>query len=297
MVSALLGAGCARTPAPVRHTPDLDRTVSWLHSYDEGAQRLARFGSLHDTVRQLLIASGTQADWVRHGAVSLPVDSCLRAVDVYEESVRECSLVAVDAGTAVMIVSESSTCERWSCLEHSWAFLSDLPGALPLPPRRASDYGSLRADLSREVAEALWVAGYRGRSDPRVVDNDDPYGEDSEQYAAELADFSIASYRSCKLAPDGVELVCRSQSGGAIGLNPRTSERRSIASLAGERQRGALVDPGGPRERVWWTEQGELALTVPMQRHALCGAEPCTLLGLLPWPAREGAAPRFVRAD
>jgi hypothetical protein len=227
----------------------------------------------------------------------VPVESCLRAVDVYEESVRECSLVAVDAATAVMIVSESSTCERWSCLEHSWAFLSDLPGALPLPPRRASDYGSLRADLSREVAEALWVAGYRGRSDPRVVDNGDPYGEDNEQYAAELADFSIASYRSCQLAPDGVELLCRSQAGGVIALNPRTSEQRSIASLAREREQGALVDPEGPRERVWWTAQGELALTLKMQRHPLCYSTPCTLLGLLPWPVRDGAQPRFVRID
>lgn len=297
VLSALLVAACAGAPRPTLPTPQLDRTLSWLHQDDEGALRLSRFGSLHETVRLLLIASGAQADWVRQGAVSLPVASCQQAVARRDLTALECSLIAVDAVTAVMILSESSQCEHFTCLEHSWAFLSDYSEALPLPPRRASDYGSLRADLSREVAEALWVAGYRGRSDPKVVDATDPYRDDPDPYADELASFSIASYRSCKLSPDRAELVCRSREGGVVGLNPRTSVRRRIASLERDLAQGASVDPSGADDRVWWTARGELALKVKMQHHPLCGGEACTLLGLLPWPATAAHAPSFVRID
>jgi hypothetical protein len=297
LLATLLLAACAGAPRPQPPSPQVDRTVSWLHEDNEGALRLARFGTLHETVRILLIASGQQADWVRYGAVTLSVGSCQRALARHDEGMRECNLVAVDATTAVLILSESSTCERWTCLEHSWAFLSDYPGALQLPPRRAADYGSLRADLSRDVAEALWVAGYRGRSDPRMVDASDPYAEDPLVYEQELARFSIASYRSCRRAQGSEELVCRSGEGGVIGVDPASSERRVIASLEQALQSGAVVDPAGGEERVWWTPEGELALRVKMQRHPLCGAGPGTLLGLVPWPVREAQAPRFVRLD
>src|SRR5688500_18373689 len=82
LLYVLLGAGCSSAPVPLLPTPDADRTLSWLHEDDESAQRLARFGALHETVRLSLIASGGQADWVRHGVVSLPLASCQRAVEV-----------------------------------------------------------------------------------------------------------------------------------------------------------------------------------------------------------------------
>lgn len=295
---ALSASACASGARPVvAPTPEVPPTVSWLHEEDEGAQRLAQFGALHERVRLLLIAAGAQADWVRHGVAELPVDTCravLPAQNVDLALTRDCSLIAVDAATAVLILSESASCERWSCLEHSWVFLSDYDVPLPLPARRAADYGSLRADLSRDVAEALWLAGYRGRSDPRLVDANDPYAPDvDEAYAEELP--RIASYRSCTLAPGGSELLCRSDQGGVIGLDPRTSAQRVVASLERELRDGASLDAGDQLERVWWTPRGELALKVKMQRHPLCGEGACTLVGLLPWPTRASDAPRFVR--
>ena len=130
-----------------------------------------------------------------------------------------------------------------------------------------------------------------------MVDASDPYAQDPLVYEQELARFSIASYRSCKSAPGGVELVCRSGEGGVIGLDPRSSARRVIASLEPELRGGAVVDPVGREERVWWTPQGELALRVKMQRHPLCGEGACTLVGVVPWPVREAQTPRFVRVD
>lgn len=299
---ALSSAACARTARPLVPPAPEAPEVSWLYEADEGAQRLARFGTLHESVRLLLIAGGAQADWVRHGVAELPLQACraLVSTQVDLELARDCSLIAVDASTAVMILSESSSCERWSCLEHSWVFLSDNAVPLPLPARRAADYGSLRSDLTREVAEALWLAGYRGRSEPRLVDATDPYAdpyapEGEDAYLDELP--SIASYRSCTLAPDQRELLCRSRQGGVIGLDPRTSAQRVVASLERELAQGARLDQGDALERVWWTPRGELALKVKMQRHLLCGEGSCTLVGVLAWPAREGDAPRFVRVD
>jgi len=297
---ALSSTACASTARPVVvPTPeDAPQPVSWLHQEDEGAQRLAQFGALHDSVRLLLIASGAQADWVRHGVAELPLTACRQLVSTQVDLalVRDCSLIAVDASTAVMILSESTSCERWSCLEHSWVFLSDYDVPLPLPPRRAADYGSLRADLTREVAETLWLAGYRGRSDPRLVDAADPYAPQADDpYAQELP--SIASYRSCTLSPELGELLCRSQQGGVIALDPRTSAQRVVASLEHELAQGARLDEGDKLERVWWTHRGELAMKVKMQRHPLCGEGACTLVGVLPWPVGESDAPRFVRVE
>lgn len=294
-----LGAGCARTARPQVSTPPLEMpAASWLYEENAGAQRLAQFGTLHESVRLLLIAGGAQAEWVRHGVAELPLAACRELVSTQVDLTlaRDCSMVAVDATTAVMIMSESPSCERWSCFEHSWVFLSDYGTPLPLPPRHAADYGSLRADLSREVAETLWLAGYRGRSDRRIVDGSDPYApEDADPYAEQPP--SIASYRSCALAPDQHELVCRSQQGGVIALNPRTSAQRLVASLERELTRGAQLDHSEALERVWWTPRGELAMKVKMQRHPLCGESACTLVGVLAWPAREGDSPRFMRVD
>jgi hypothetical protein len=293
-----LPACAASAPRASLPTPPPPATVSWLHEADEGALRLNRFGALHESVRLLLIANGMQAEWVRNGVVSLPLASCRAALHTDVEQAVDCMLIAVDTATAVLILSESNSCDRWTCLEHSWVFLSDYDAPLPLPARRALDYGSLRADLSREVAETLWLAGYRGSRDPRLADGSDPYGsEQDEPYAEELPDLGIASYKSCRLSPEGGELVCRSRAGGVVGLDPRSSVQRMIASLEHDLAQGASLAATGNSERVWWTSRGELALKVKMQRHPLCGGGPCTLLGLLPWPVVESSTPRFVRLD
>jgi hypothetical protein len=70
-----------------------------------------------------------------------------------------------------------------------------------------------------------------------------------------------------------------------------------IASLERDVAAGASVDDTSVGERVWWTARGELALKVKMQRHPLCGAGPCTLLGLVAWPVSESRVMRFVRVE
>jgi hypothetical protein len=258
-----------------------------LHMRDEGMLRSASFGGLHETARLLIIAHGMQAEWLARGVVRLPLESCFAAVGYRSAQSAECTLIALaDAETAVLVLSESEACDRADCLEQSWVFLNDQRSALPLPPRRASDYSSLRADLPREYAEALWLAGYRGRRDARTADAQDPYAEPDERVTDEPS--RIASYASCTRAPRGPELVCRSREGHLIGLNPLTSVERVIARLELDAQADAL----DPAEPPFFTEDGRLAVVVRVKKHALCGGEACALVAVV----TGNAVLRFVHA-
>jgi hypothetical protein len=257
---------------------------------DDGPRRAASFGGLHESARLLIIAHGLQAEWLARGLVRLPLESCFAALGFRSSAAVECTLIALaDAETAVLVLSQSEQCDRADCLEQSWVFLNDQRSAVPLPPRRASDYSSLRADLSREYAEALWLAGYRGRRDARTADASDPYAEPEQSLADERP--QIASYASCTRAPRGAELVCRSREGHLIGLNPLTSVERVIARLELDAQAGAL-DREGIAEPPFFTSDGRLAVIVHVRRHALCGGRACTLLGVV----AQDAVLRFVRA-
>jgi hypothetical protein len=254
-----------------------------MHERDDAMRRVASFGGLHETARLLIIAHGAQSEWVHRGLVSLPVESCIAAVGSGGLDAVECTLIALaDAQTAVLVLSQSEACDRATCLEQSWVFLDDQRSAIPLPARRAADYGSLRADLSREYAEALWLAGYRGRRDARTADASDPYAE-PDPYADERP--SVASYASCTRAPHGSELVCRSREGHLIGLNPLTAVERVIARLELD-----ALSREGIAAPPFLTADGELAVVVHVERHALCGEQACTLLGVV----EEGAVLRFV---
>jgi hypothetical protein len=250
-----------------------------MHLREGGARRGASFGELHETARLLIIAHGLSGDWLARGVISIPVQSCLTAVALTHSEARECTLVALaDATTAVLVLSESEQCDRAECLEQSFVFLNDQRAALPLPPRRAADYSSLRADLSREYAEALWLAGYRGRRDARVADANDPYAEPEESLADERP--GIAGYASCTRAPRAMELVCRSREGHLIGLDPLSAVERVIARLELDARAGVLSTQGNDAP-PFYTSEGKLAVTVRVERHPLCGERACTLLGMV----------------
>lgn len=256
-----------------------------LHLRDDGLRRSARFGGLHETARLLIIAHAAQAEWLARGVISLPLESCAAAVGYRSQEAVACTLIALaDAETAVLVMSESEECDRATCLEQSWVFLNDQRSAVPLPARRASDYSSLRADLSREYAQALWLAGYRGRRDARSADASDPYAE-PDANAEERP--SIASYASCTRAPGFTrmlrgsdELVCRSREGHLIGLNPLTSVERVIARLELAVNAGTLAGEG-LNEPAFFLPDGRLAVAVQLKSHALCGGNACTLLGIV----------------
>lgn len=250
-----------------------------MHLREGGLRRGASFGQLHETPRLLIIAHGLQSEWLARGALRIPIESCLAAIGVAHSEARECTLVSLaDAATAVLVLSESAQCDRAFCLEQSFVFLNDQRAALPLPPRRAADYSSLRADLSREYAEALWLAGYRGRRDARVAGAADPYADPADDVGDEPP--RIASYASCTRAPRGHELICRSHEGHLIGLDPLTSVERVIARLELDAQAGVLASEG-KEAPPFFTPEGKLAVAVHVERHALCGEQACTLLGVV----------------
>ncbi len=260
-----------------------------MHLREGGLLRGASFGALHETARLLIIAHGLQSEWLARGVIQIPLESCLTAVGVAHSEARECTLVALaDAATAVLVLSESEQCDRAFCLEQSFVFLNDQRAALPLPPRRAADYSSLRADLSREYAEALWLAGYRGRRDARVAGADDPYADPEDGVVDERP--RIASYASCTRAPRGHELICRSREGHLIGLDPLSAVERVIARLELDAQAGVLASEGTDAP-PFFTPEGKLAVAVHVERHALCGEQACTLLGVVD----QDAGLRLVR--
>jgi len=225
------------------------------------------FASLHPVVRELLGTPEAESVWVEHGLVELPLASCEGAVHFSAPQAHECSLIALAGGrSAVLVISKAGECSQGDCMEHSWAFLDVYEAPFALPPRRASDYRSLRQDLSREDASAVWLAGFRGRSEPTRFAELEPESAPA-----------IASYRSCRVAPDQRELVCRSQTGDLIGLDPITSTQRLIAHLA--------VEPGAAQTPAWWTFDGQLAADAGQGKVAL-----------LAWPSQETSEVRLVAA-
>lgn len=277
-LSALFAVGCSAAPRVSVNSAVSSLPAPLLHMRDDGLRRSASFGGLHETARLLIIAHGAQAEWLARGVIRLPLASCMAAVGYQDTDAVECTLIALaDAETAVLVLSQSEQCDRATCLEQSWVFLNDQRSPVPLPARRAADYSSLRADLSREYAEALWLAGYRGRRDARTADANDPYA-DPDELGDEVP--SVASYTSCTRALHGQELICRSREGHLIGLNPLTSVARVIARLELSLAAGTLAAEGLSAP-AFYTTDGQLAIAVNMQRHALCGAGSCTLVGIV----------------
>lgn len=117
---------------------------------------------------------------------------------------------------------------------------------------------------------------------------DDPYA-DPDPYAQELP--RIAGYESCTRALYGSELICRSPEGHVIGLNPVTSVERVIARLELDARAGTLAAEGLSAP-AYVTPDGRLAIAVRVKSHTLCGALPCTLVGIVDdRPARLDHAP------
>jgi hypothetical protein len=286
LLGALLAAlsACASRSNP-EATTLAPATLALERAKEREARRWHNFQTrLHPLARALVRGQGSEQAWLRDGLVALPTPSCGAATQWSPPAQLECSLVALDAGAlAVLVMREPGACSAEVCVEHSWVFLSGFAWPLPLPAPRLSEYQRLRAELSREDATALWLAGFRGAGDPRIAD-----AQPDEPVRAP----PLASFQSCTLAPDERELVCRAVTGDVIGIHPLLGVRRLIARLGLE---PALVDEA--RQPVDFTHGGELLLRVRAREHPLCGARPCELMARIAWPSASPAEARWQRVE
>jgi hypothetical protein len=286
LLGALLAALCAcaarRSPEATTLAP---ATLALERAKEREARRLHNFQTrLHPLARALLRGHGSEPAWLRDGMVALPTSSCGAAIQWSPPAQLECSLVALDAGAlAVLVMREPGVCRDEVCVEHSWVFLSGFAWPLPLPAPRLSEYQRLRAELSKEDATALWLAGFRGAGDPRIAGA--PL-EEPDRIPP------LAGFQSCTLAPDERELVCRAITGDVIGIHPLLGARRLIARLG---LQPALLDEA--RQPVDFTGKGELLLRVRAREHPLCGAQSCELMARIAWPSVSPADVRWQRVE
>jgi hypothetical protein len=258
---------------------------------ERGERRFENFRTrLHPLARALVRGQAGEAAWLRDGLLALPTASCAAAIQWSPPATLECSLVALDAGaTAVLVMREAGACRDVLCVEHSWVFLNGCARPLPLPAPRAAEYRRLRAELSKEDATALWLAGFRGAGDGRLAEAAEG---DEPALAAALDPPPLSTYQSCTLAPDQRELVCRATSGDVIGIHPLRGARRLIARLGLE-----LASAHDAHAPVDFTRDGKLLLRARAREPALCGLRPCELLARIAWPTVTPAQAEWVRAE
>jgi hypothetical protein len=243
----------------------------------------------HPTVRLLLAATGHEAEWVEHATFTLPAASCAAAVGFTPASEHDCALVALGKGAAILMMREPG-CSGELCSERSWAFMRPYRVPLPLPARRSADFRALRAELSREQATALWLAGFRGASDRRLAA--DPYVTEAELAAITEELPTLAEYTSCAVAPDESELLCRSTRGDVVGIDAASGMPRIVAWVDAETGARSYA-----HDRVFFTDNGELAMHVRASQHPLCDGDTCELIGLISWPSPAPALAHLVRPD
>jgi hypothetical protein len=243
----------------------------------------------HPTVRLLLAATGHEADWVESATFTLPPASCAAAVGWTPASEHDCALVALGKGAAILMMREPG-CSGELCSERSWAFMQAYRAPLPLPARRSADFLALRAELSREQATALWLAGFRGAADKRLAA--DPYVTDEELAAVDEELPTLAEYTSCAIAPDEGELLCRSTRGDVVGIDAENGMPRIVAWVDAKTDARSYA-----HDRVFFTSNGELAMHVRASQHPLCDGDTCELIGLIAWPSPAPALAHLVRPD
>jgi hypothetical protein len=285
------GAGAARRASHTTPAALAPATLALELAKERSARRLHNFHArLHPMARALVRGQDSEHAWLHDALVVLPTASCGAVTNWTPSAGLECSLVALDEGAvAVLIMREAGVCSDDVCVEHSWVFLNGFAWPLPLPAPRISEYRRLRAELSREDATALWLAGFRGAGDSRRSQS-----SGAATAFAEAPDRPppLSSYKSCTLAPDERELVCRATTGDVIGIHPLLGARRLIARLGLEST--AMQDVHEP---VGWTRDGQLTLRVHAQRHVLCGEQACELVALVAWPSTSPARADWTRAD
>jgi hypothetical protein len=243
----------------------------------------------HPTVRLLLAATGHEAEWVENATFTLPPASCAAAVGWTPSIEHDCALVALGKGAAILMMREPG-CSGELCSERSWAFMRAYRAALPLPARRSADFRALRAELSREQATALWLAGFRGAGDRRLAA--DPYVTDAELAAVTDEPPTLAEYTSCAVAPDEGELLCRSTRGDVVGIDAESGMPRIVAWVDARTDARSYA-----HDRVFFTDNGELAMHVRASQHPLCDGDTCELIGLISWPSPAPALAHLVRPD
>jgi hypothetical protein len=292
-VGALLAglSACAAASAG-SHAPALAPATIALESRKErSARRLENFHTrLHPMARALVRGQDNELGWLRDGFVVLPSASCAAATQWTPPAELECSMVGLDDGAlAVLVMRETGASRDEPCVEHSWVFLRGFAWPLSLPAPRVADYRRLRAELSKEDATALWLAGFRGAGDPRRAD----VAANADESLAAAGDLPapLSSYQSCTLAPDQRELVCRATTGDVIGLDPLRGARRLIARLGLEQaSRQDLHKP------VSFTPDGRLTLRVRARAHRLCGGGTCELVARVSLRGEEPARAQWLRA-
>jgi hypothetical protein len=292
VVLALL-AGCqALTPQRpaqpwLEPRPADPETFTMAHIEAAPADGRPLIDRTHPAVRALLRATGHEAEWVERASFVLPAASCAAVVSWSPTGEVECVLVALGKGAAILVLREPD-CSGELCTERSWAFLRPYRAPLPLPARRSADFRALRAELSRDQATALWLAGFRGASDRRLAA--DPYVTEEELAQVDEALPTLAEYTSCAVAPDESELLCRSTRGDVVGIDEHGMPR--MVAWVDAQTSGSYA-----REPVYFTSNGELAMHVRAEHHALCASESCELIGLISWPSPAPALAHLVRPD
>jgi hypothetical protein len=240
---------------------------------------------LHPRARALIAGQAWEGAWIQSGIVDVPTNICAQTVRWTAALPVVCTLVAIDHGAvAVLVMHEPAPCRGYQCFEQSWVFLRTYPSPLPLPARRASDYELLRAEVSNEAATTLWLAGFRAAElADRVVSND---AETPDGVAEGAAPPVVADYASCALSPDERELLCRSQAGDVVGIDPLLGAQRLIARLGvPEAQLPSDARSSLTSEPVSFAAPDRLTFRVRARHHPLCGAGPCELVGVVPWPS------------
>jgi hypothetical protein len=291
LIGASLVAPCACAARPT-HVPGTlaPATLALARAGERETRRWDNFRTrLHPLARALVRGQSSEQAWLRDGVIDVPAASCAAAANWQPPTELSCSLVALDAGaTAVMVMREPGAHADQLSIEHSWVFLSGFAWPLPLPAPRRAEYQRLRADLSKEAATSLWLAGFRAAGDPRLALE---LAETTDELEPDAAP-PLASFQSCTLAPDERELVCRASSGDVIGIHPLRGARRLIARLG---LTPALAHEA--RQPVEFSRPGELVLRVHAREHALCGTQSCELMARMAWPSAAPAELRWQRVE
>lgn len=307
LLASSFGGCVSHGPSVIRgaHRPPTDQATPAAEAQrpppeQKAVRARALETTLHPRARALIQAHAAQGAWAVDGMAVLPAAACAAAVGSTALGEEQCSLVALDRGATAVLLLRAPNCS--TCEPRSWVFLRKYAQPLPLPTRRAADYDSLRAELSSDAARALWLAGFRGAPESRVAAEGTDDGDDVQAAPERLAALpEVSDYRSCTLAPDEHELLCRSNSGDLVGLDPMLGAQRLVVELglAAADVLTSEVEGKATHAPPYFTDAGQLAMAVKVKRHALCGSgeQPCELVALVNWPSTTPLRPRLVAAS
>jgi len=222
--------GCGARQVPATHTPAA-RATAPATSESPAEARWRNLPRLHPRARQLIGRESAELTWARDGSLALSPAHCADALQQAAGGRGGCTLVALGGGRAAVLVAHAEPgCARSGCIERSWVFLRAHARALALPSRRVEDYEALAADLPRERATTLWLAGFRAYGDGRVVAGEAPL-EPSARIASRPA--QVSDYARCTLDPSERELLCPLTTGALVAIDPARATQRVLTTHGG----------------------------------------------------------------